>query len=99
MVRKEFMSFVAATLLVGMFWTQGAFATAERSVTLAVERMTCATCPFVVHKALQQVNGVQSARVDYKSKTATVVFDPATASVSDLTAAMTRAGYLSKPKE
>lgn len=96
MVRKQFISLVAATLLLGMFWTQGAFAAAERSVTLAVAHMTCATCPFVVRKALEQVDGVRSARVDFKSKTATVIFDPATASVSDLTAATTRAGYPSK---
>ncbi|GAB3680806.1 mercuric transport protein periplasmic protein [Salinisphaera shabanensis T35B1] len=99
MVRKQFISFVAATLLLGMFWTQGAVAAVERSVTLAVQHMTCATCPLVVRKALQQVNGVRSARVDYQSKTAAVVFDPAVASVSDLTAATTRAGYPSKPKE
>jgi copper chaperone CopZ len=37
--------------------------------------------------------------VDYESKTATVAFDPEIASVSDLTAATTRAGYPSKPKE
>ena len=99
MVRKQRMILVATMLLVGTVWIQGAFAAAERTVTLAVGHMTCATCPFVVRKALQQVNGVRSARVDYQSKTATVVFDPAVASVSDLTAATTRAGYPSKPKE
>ncbi|MBO9471861.1 cation transporter [Endozoicomonas sp. G2_2] len=86
-------------LLVGTVWIQGAFAAAERTVTLAVGHMTCATCPFVVRKALQQVDGVDTVRVDYESKTATVAFDPKIASVSDLTAATTRAGYPSEPTE
>ena len=99
MVRKQRMILVATMLLVGTVWIQGAFAAAERTVTLAVDHMTCATCPFVVRKALQQVDGVDTVRVDYESKTATVAFDPEIASVSDITAATTRAGYPSKPKE
>lgn len=99
MVRKQVMSLVVAVLVLGTFGAQGTLAAAERTVTLTLEHMTCATCPFVVRKALQQVDGVDAVRVDYESKTATVVFDPTIASVSDLTAATTRAGYPSAPKE
>lgn len=69
---------------------------ATKTVTLAVENMTCATCPITVRKALEKVPGVSKAKVDLDSKTATVTFDPAKAKVEDLTRATTEAGYPSK---
>lgn len=69
------------------------------SVSLSVENMTCATCPIVVRKALEGVEGVQSAQVDFAAKTATVAYDPAVAIVSDLTKATTNAGYPSQRQE
>lgn len=69
---------------------------ATKTVTLAVENMTCATCPITVRKALEKVPGVSKAKVDLDSKTATVTFDPAKAKVEDLTKATTEAGYPSK---
>lgn len=69
---------------------------ATKTVTLAVENMTCATCPITVRKALEKVPGVSKARVNLDSKTATVTFDPAKAKVEDLTRATTEAGYPSK---
>lgn len=67
-----------------------------KTVTLAVENMTCATCPITVRKALEKVPGVSKAKVNLDSKTATVTFDPAKAKVEDLTRATTEAGYPSK---
>lgn len=69
---------------------------ATKTVTLAVENMTCAACPITVRKALEKVPGVSKAKVDLDSKTATVTFDPAKAKVEDLTRATTEAGYPSK---
>lgn len=69
---------------------------ATKTVTLAVENMTCATCPITVRKALEKVPGVSKAKVNLDSKTATVTFDPAKAKVEDLTRATTEAGYPSK---
>jgi len=69
---------------------------ATRTVTLAVENMTCAACPITVRKALEKVPGVAKAKVDFDKKTATVTFDPAKAKVKDLTWATTEAGYPSK---
>ena len=69
------------------------------TVSLTVENMTCATCPIAVRKALESVAGVQSAQVDFDAKTATVVYDPDVASVSDLTEATTNAGYPSQRQE
>ncbi len=69
------------------------------TVSLAVENMTCATCPIAVRKALEWVEGVQSAKVDFETKTATVAYNPKVASVAKLTAATTDAGYPSKRRQ
>lgn len=69
----------------------------EKTATFNVENMTCATCPITVRKAMEQVNGVKSVAVDYESKTATVVFDPALATPAKIGAASTNAGYPASP--
>jgi len=66
---------------------------AVQSATFAVENMTCALCPVTVKKAMEKVNGVQSVRIDFDAKTATVVFDPAVTSVEAIAGASTDAGY------
>lgn len=47
----------------------------DRTVVLEIEKMTCATCPITIRKAIQRIDGVKSVYVDYESKLATVVFD------------------------
>jgi periplasmic mercuric ion binding protein len=66
---------------------------AERTVMLDVENMYCEACPLTVNKAIKRVNGVKTTKVDYSSKTATVVFDDATTTVAAIAAASTNAGY------
>ncbi|MBU1211540.1 MAG: cation transporter [Alphaproteobacteria bacterium] len=66
---------------------------ATRTATFAIENMTCALCPVTVKKALQGVNGVSAVRVDFNSKTASVVFDPALTTPEAIAAASTAAGY------
>jgi mercuric ion binding protein len=71
---------------------------AETTVTLAVQNMSCANCPFIVKKSLEGVAGVAKVTVSYKDKTAVVIYDDSTADVTALTAATTNAGYPSAPK-
>ena len=71
---------------------------ADRTVTLVVNNMDCAACPFVVKGSLEAVPGVAKVAVSYKNKTATIVYDDAKADVNQLTSATTRAGYPSAPK-
>jgi mercuric ion binding protein len=71
---------------------------ASRTVTLDVKNMTCAVCPLTVKKSLGHVAGVQQVTVDYASKTATVEFDDATATLDQLTEATKNAGYQSSIK-
>jgi periplasmic mercuric ion binding protein len=83
--------------LSGMLLAAGvAFAAPPHTVTLAVENMTCGTCPIVVKKALEHVPGVSSTSVDFDKKTATVTFDPDKATSAKLTQATTNAGFPSK---
>ena len=67
-----------------------------QTATLAVENMTCGTCPIVVKKALERVPGVSSTTVDFDKKTATVTFDPDKATSATLTQATLEAGFPSK---
>ena len=72
-------------------------AEAERTMVFTVENMTCALCPVTVRKAIEQVNGVKSVKVDFDAKTATVVFDPAQATPEAIAKASTNAGYPAHP--
>src|SRR5579859_3422759 len=83
--------------VVAMLLAAGAaFASPPQTATLAVENMTCGTCPIVVKKALERVPGVSSTSVDFDKKTATVTFDPDKTTSARLTQATTEAGFPSK---
>jgi mercuric transport protein len=68
----------------------------SQQVTLSVEGMTCSSCAITVRKALKGVAGVYDAKVTYEPARAVVRFDPAQATVEDLTQATTKAGYPSR---
>jgi mercuric ion binding protein len=84
---------LAALLALGT----GAAQAAERTVKLAVDKMYCDACPLTVGKAIKGVKGVKSAKVDYKTKTADVVFDDNATTVDAIAAASTNAGYPARP--
>src|SRR3546814_2337685 len=68
-------------------------AAAVQKTTFSIENMTCAMCPVTVTKAMKGVAGVKSVTVDFAAKTATVIYDTATASVAAIAAGSTNAGY------
>ncbi len=97
-MKRRFSMFLLATLFLSAFATQAE----TRTVTLAVDGMTCDMCPVTVKKALKKVPGVVAVEAKYEGHGkgwAKVTFDPAKARVEDLTAATERAGYPSRPKE
>ena len=47
-------------------------AATPKTVTLAVQNMTCELCPITVKKSLEKVPGVSAVKVDFDRKTATV---------------------------
>lgn len=61
--------------------------------TFTIEKMTCAACPITVKTAMKRVEGVRTVDVDFKSKTATVTFDPAVTSADKIARASTDVGY------
>lgn len=69
----------------------------QRTVTLAVEKMHCALCPVTVRKAIEKVDGVSEVTVDFDTKTASVVYDDAIATVEKIAAASTNVGYPAHP--
>ena len=73
-----------------------AFAAGDRTATLDVANMDCSACPITVREALKKVPGVTSAKVDFKTKRAVVVFDSAKATPEALTKATADAGFPSK---
>ncbi|CAM3851019.1 mercury resistance system periplasmic binding protein MerP [Roseateles saccharophilus] len=68
-------------------------AATPKTVTLAVQNMTCSLCPVTVKKALEKVPGVSAVQVDFDKKTATVTYDADQAKPEALTKATTNAGY------
>jgi periplasmic mercuric ion binding protein len=81
----------------GLIASSSVFA-AEKTVTLAVQKMVCASCPPIVKGSLQAVPGVTNVVVSAEDKTAVVTFDDSKAEVDALVKATTNAGYPSAPK-
>ena len=65
----------------------------EKTVILSVSNMTCAVCPITVKKSLKEVIGVSRVSVDFKEKTAIVMFDSQKTSEEALLQATKNAGY------
>lgn len=88
--------FVTAAALAGTLALSTAATAAERTVTLAVENMTCASCPYIVKKSMEGVPGVSKVAVSYEKKMATVTFDDAKTSVDAIAGASASNGYPAK---
>jgi mercuric ion binding protein len=87
-----------AFALAALVASSAVFAAAQ-TVTLDVTNMDCAVCPITVRKALEKVPGVDSAKVDFKTKRAVVAFDPAKTTPETLTKATADAGFPSSVKQ
>lgn len=88
-----------AIFLSALAMAAASYAAADRSVTLQVSNMTCATCPIAVRVALEKMPGVAAARVDFKSKLAVVSFDPAKTTPEALMKATANVGFPSSLKQ
>ena len=82
--------------LISVLLASGAAVAAPRTVTLAVEGMTCISCPYQVQAALRKVEGVTGIDVSFADATAIVIFDDAKTDVSALTRATANAGFPSR---
>ncbi len=64
---------------------------------LAVDNMTCATCPYIVKQSLTSVPGVIRAEISFEDKTAAVTFEDTEVDLAAITAATMAVGYPSQP--
>ncbi len=68
-------------------------AVTEKTAKFSIENMTCKMCDITVRKAMEKVDGVIKATVDYDTKTATVIYNPSKAKIEDIAKASTNVGY------
>jgi copper chaperone CopZ len=66
---------------------------ANKTVTLAVEGMTCEGCENTVKESVEKLPGIASAKASYKEKAVVIAFDSTQAKVNDISAAITDVGY------
>lgn len=71
----------------------------ERTVTFAVDNMTCASCPYIVKTSMAAVPGVAKVTVSFEAKTATVMFDDTKTNPDAIAAASANAGYPAHPRQ
>lgn len=69
----------------------------EREIHLLVEGIHCAACVWLIEKALGQLQGVTSARVNLTQKQLKVSWDPAFVSLSAILQRMAEIGYSGHP--
>ena len=68
----------------------------EKTVTLSVPGMYCASCPYIVKQSLAKVDGVGQVSASFETKTASVTYDDQKTDLAALIAATTQAGYPSQ---
>lgn len=85
-----------AAALISILLGGDAASAAEQTVTLAVDGMSCPSCPYQVEAALKKVNGVTSAKAFLAEKSAVVTYDDAKTDVAALTRATAGVGFPSR---
>ncbi len=87
---------VTALTLVGILVAGGAPASAAEQTVILGVKMFCPTCPFIVKRTLQKVEGVLDVAVSYAEQTAVVRFDDNKTAVAALTRATAGVGFPSQ---
>jgi len=82
-----------ALLAVVLAYAASAASQEAKLATLYAEKIFCDACAAVITKALRNVPGVSNVNVDVEKKEVLVRFDPAKASVDDLTTATAKKGF------
>lgn len=80
----------------GAVHTAAPGAVSERQVALRVENMSCASCPYIVERALDGTPGVVAAEVSFRERRARVTYDPSRTEVAALLKATSDIGYPSR---
>ncbi|MGH8471062.1 MAG: mercury resistance system periplasmic binding protein MerP [Gammaproteobacteria bacterium] len=85
----------SSALIAVLLVSSGVLAT-EKTVTLKVDNMYCASCGPVVRKSLARIGGVTKVEVSQEEHSAIVTFDDVKTGVAALIEATTNAGYPSR---
>ena len=85
--------YFSALALIGSMMVAPAAWAGERTITFAVDNMTCEACPYIVKSSMAAVPGVAKVAVSLQAKTATVTFDDAKTNPDAIAAASMNAGY------
>lgn len=91
--------FIRIAVLVGLLGVVPPVLADEATATFTVEKMDCAMCPITVSKAMENVDGVIKAKVDYDTKTATVTYNDDETNLEEIANASTEIGYPARPNE
>ncbi len=65
----------------------------DQEASFTVDKMSCATCPITVRKAMQRVDGVKEVNVDFDTKTATVLYDSILTDAKQIAEASNNVGF------
>ncbi|NNE79721.1 MAG: mercuric transport protein periplasmic component [Silicimonas sp.] len=82
---------ILATIF-ALFVTQPGHAE-QRTAKLSVPGMFCASCPFIVQAAINDLAGVISVTANSEQKTAVVVFEDSITTIEAILSASSNAGY------
>ena len=74
-------------------------AAANKTVTLAVDGMTCTGCENTIQEAVNKVAGVTAIKASHLDSTAVVTFDSTQTTIQAIGDAITEAGYDFKGKK
>jgi mercuric ion binding protein len=89
--------YLSALALIASVMTASTAFAGERTITFAVDNMTCASCPYIVKNSMAAVPGVAKVAVSFQAKTATVIFDDAKTNPDAIATASMNAGYPAHP--
>lgn len=73
--------------------TASSSSTAESTLTMKIDGMSCQACAAGLEGSLKQVSGVAGATVSYENSQATVSYDPKFVTSEQLTQVVTQSGY------
>jgi len=65
----------------------------DKTVEISLPTIQCGMCVRTIEKALNKLNGVINAEVDFENKKTVVTYDDKKTSLSKLEKAITKAGY------
>ncbi|MEI8216301.1 MAG: heavy metal translocating P-type ATPase [Eubacteriales bacterium] len=71
----------------------------SKSIELAIDGMTCSACSAAVERTTKKLNGVVSASVNLATNRGTFIYEPSLVKLSEIKAAIEKAGYEGKDIE